>query len=85
MQDLFVGQPGDIQRALILQPQQIVGTDGKSRCNAHEHVNGRHDIVVFPVADTLLCDAELSAELNLVHPQRCPEFFDSFCKHRNHS
>lgn len=55
-------------RLLNLPCKKIVCCYSKEIRNLHEHIHGRHNIVVFPVAYTLLFDSQLVCKLNLVKP-----------------
>lgn len=66
MQDLFGRQTAYVQRLSAFQPEQIIGTDRKRLGNPNQHVDRRHDVVVFPVADALLRDIQAFAEFHLV-------------------
>jgi hypothetical protein len=81
VQDLFGRQTTYVQRLSVFQPEQIIGTDRKRLGNPNQHVDRRHDVVVFPVADALLRDIQAFAEFHLVDTQRMTEFSDAFVKH----
>ena len=85
VQDLFGRQTAYVQRLLVFQPEQIIGTDRKRLGNPNQHVDRRHDVVVFPVADALLRDIQAFAEFHLVDAQRMTELSDTFVKHDNTS
>ena len=85
VQDLFGRQTAYVQRLSVFQPEQIIGTDRKRLGNPNQHVDRRHDVVVFPVADALLRDIQAFAEFHLVDAQRMTELSDAFVKHDNTS
>ena len=85
VQDLFGRQTAYVQRLPVFQPEQIIGTDRKRLGNPNQHVDRRHDVVVFPVADALLRDIQAFAEFHLVDAQRMTELSDAFVKHDNTS
>lgn len=65
--DLFVCQTGDIQRAFVFQPQQVICVHMECGADFDEHINGWLDIAVFPIADTLFGDVEFAAKFYLIH------------------
>ena len=66
MSDLLRSQPGNIERATIIQPEQIVGTDTECLADFNEHVDWRLDIATFPIGDTLLTDIQFLCKLYLI-------------------
>ena len=51
---------------LYFPAQQIIRADMKEIRNSYQHFYGRHDIVVFPITDALLFNAQLLRKLNLI-------------------
>ena len=51
---------------LHVTPQQIICADMKEIRNPYQHIYGRHNVVVFPITDTLLFNAQLFRKLNLI-------------------
>ncbi len=65
------GKAGYVQHlrgACILHfpAQQIIRADVKEVSNSYQHIYGRHNVVVFPITDTLLFDAQFLRKLNLI-------------------
>ena len=46
--------------------QQIIGADVEEVRNSYQHIYGRHDVVVFPITDALLFNAQLLRKLDLI-------------------
>ncbi len=49
MRQLLFCQTADFYIFPLIQPKHTVGRYGKELCQTNEHVNGRLDIVVFPI------------------------------------
>ena len=66
---------------LHFPPQQIISADMKEVRNSYQHIYGRHDVVIFPITDTLFFNAQLLRKLNLVQLFCLTQIFDADCKH----
>ncbi len=51
---------------LHIPSQQVVCADMKEVSNSYQHIYGWHDVVVFPITDTLLFNSQLLRKLNLI-------------------
>ena len=61
--------------------QQIVGADVEEIRNSYQHIYGRHDIIIFPITDTLLFHSQLLRKLNLIQFSGLAQIFNADCKH----
>lgn len=51
---------------LYVPSQQIISADVKEICNSYQHIYRRHNVVIFPITDTLLFNAQFLRKLNLI-------------------
>ena len=69
-------------RFLHITAQQVVCADMKEVRNSYQHIYRGHDVVVFPITDALLFNAQPFRKLNLIQLPRQPQVFDTNCKHK---
>lgn len=65
VRQLLWGQPADFEIVPAVQLQEIVRAHGEKAGYLDQHINGRKDIVIFPVGDGLLGDSECLCDIDL--------------------
>lgn len=53
-------------RFVIITAKQIVCADPEIVSSLHQHIHGRHDVIILPIADALLLYTQFFCELHLV-------------------